>query len=95
MLDNLFHILASPAKINLAGWKMEGPAIIVIPSLVAIIALALWSIAWIYKDAVRREKNGVVAVCFILLCGWPLSFLWWLWLRPPVAGEEIDPHPIP
>jgi len=95
MLDKLLHILTSPAKFHLAGWKMEGPAIIVIPPLVAIIALALWSIAWIYKDALRRGKNGSIAVCFILLCGWPVSFLWWLWLRPPVAAAEPTPHLIP
>jgi len=54
------------------------------PGFGAILILILigYSIYWIYKDASSRNRNPFLAVIFILTAGWPLSFLWWIWLRP-------------
>ena len=36
----------------------------------------------LYRDAKSRGKNGLIAILFILICGWPISFILWYWLRP-------------
>jgi len=88
MLQNIVTILTSPSTINFAGLKFDGPAILIIPAFIAVIFLTIGSIIWIYRDATQRGKNGVIAVIFILLSGWPLSFVWWLWLRPTLSHNQ-------
>ena len=90
MLQNMITILTSPTNINLAGFRLEGPAILIIPALIAFLLVAICSIFWIYRDAAQRDKNGFVAILFILLAGWPLSFIWWIWLRPSIVYREIN-----
>ncbi|MCE9612319.1 MAG: hypothetical protein K8R23_19140 [Chthoniobacter sp.] len=51
-----------------------------------IIAL-IWSCLWIWRDAEQRGKSGWLAILFILP-GWPLSFCWWRWLRPPLQQPQ-------
>lgn len=53
-------------------------------AVLAILAFGLWSLRWIHRDAERRGKSGVGAFFFAVLAGWPLSLLWWRWLRPPL-----------
>src|SRR6187397_1254443 len=79
--------LFDPASFNLAGFKLEGPVILVIPLLLGIIAASVYSLMWIFRDAEQRRKNGFIAIIFILMTGWPLSLVWWLWLRPKAAFE--------
>lgn len=74
--------LMSPASFDLRGFKLEGPAILVLPLLLAIVVACIGSLVWLCRDARRRNKNAFVALLFVLLAGWPLSFVWWLWLRP-------------
>lgn len=76
--------LASPASFDLHGFKLEGPAILVVALLLAIIAVCVGSLVWVSRDARKRNKNVFAALLFILLAGWPLSFAWWLWLRPSI-----------
>ena len=84
MLQNILTILTSPSNIDLAGFKFQGPAFLIVPVFFAFIFLAVSSVIWIFRDASQRRKNGFVAILFIL-CGWPLSLIWWLWLRPSLA----------
>ncbi len=44
----------------------------------------VWSLIWIARDAERRGRSGCVALLFLVAASWPLSILWWLWLRPPL-----------
>jgi hypothetical protein len=88
MIINLLNYLLSPANFELHGFKVEGPVILLVPALIVIICCFVASLVWLYKDAKRRSKNGIVAILFILLTGWPVSFLWWLWLRPPLDREK-------
>ena len=84
---NLTKCLLSPVTFDLHGFKAEGAAILIIPLLIAIIGGVLASFVWLYRDAARRNKNGLVCILFIILSGWPASFIWWLWLRPPLDGD--------
>jgi len=69
---------------------LEGPVILVIPALVIILFGAIASFAWLYKDARQRHKSGLIAILFIFLTGWPLSFIWWFWLRPPLKSDSFQ-----
>jgi len=40
------------------------------------------SMIWVARDAGKRGKSGFWACLFALMAGWPLSLLWWMWLRP-------------
>jgi hypothetical protein len=82
---NIIKGLMSNASIHgPGGFKIEGPVIFVIPAIIAVLFFIFASLVWVYRDAGKRDRNGFVALIFILLTGWPGSFLWWFWLRPPL-----------
>jgi hypothetical protein len=87
MLDTIVKFLTSPASFTggPGGFSINGPAIVVVPALLSIILSFFASLAWLWQDARKRNKNGLVALLFILLTGWPASFIWWFWLRPPTT----------
>ena len=58
--------------------NVEGIPILMIP----VFILMCYTFFKLYRDAESRGKSGIVAILFILICGWPLSFIWWYWLRP-------------
>ena len=80
--------LLSPASLGYNSFKIEGPVIFVFPGALALLALSIYSLIWLYQDATKRKKHGIVAVIFVLLAGWPASFIWWFWLRPPIKQTE-------
>jgi hypothetical protein len=49
---------------------------------------AIFSVIWVFFDARARQKSGCIAIILILLVGWPLSFIWWFWLRPPLERAK-------
>jgi hypothetical protein len=85
MIDHLFQLLLSSASFNGGpnGFHTEGPLIIVVPTVIAFFGIFFGSLVWVFRDAAKRNKSGFIALLFILLTGWPASFIWWLWLRPP------------
>ena len=86
MFTAIFKGLFSHASVgNPGGFHVEGPLIVVIPVAIAFVYFFARSIAWVHHDAVQRNKDGVVAALFILLTGWPASFIRWFWLRPPLS----------
>ena len=72
------------------GLYIEGPLISVVSCLVVLTGIFVASLVWVYRDAVKRGKNPVVAMLFILLTGWPGSFIWWCWLRPALKEESLE-----
>jgi len=63
--------------------------VIIIPLILAVIACI-----WIYKDAEKRGKSGILWVILLLACSLFLSFIGfiiiivvWLIVRPPIGGE--------
>lgn len=61
------------------------PALIIVVSVVFICTMI-----WVYTDAHGRGKNPIIALLFLTLITWPLSLLWWLWLRPERINKSID-----
>jgi len=81
--------ILSPLSIEFHGFRFSEPAIFIVPLIVGIIYFSIASFVWLYRDAEERGKKGRTAILLVLLTGWPISFLWWFWLRP--KGER---HPI-
>jgi len=50
--------------------------------------LYLISVIWGVRDAIRRHKNGFLAWFFLTAAAWPISLLFWLWVRPPTEEER-------
>lgn len=63
---------------------MEDAVIILflIPFLAIILMLLVASLIWVYRDAEKRGKSGVLVVLLVLLLDWPISLLLWLVFRP-------------
>jgi len=57
---------------------------LIVPASIGIIFLVIASLVWAYKDAGKREKSGFITLLFLFLTGFPASFIWWFWLRPPL-----------
>lgn len=48
----------------------------------AMLALMIWSLVWVYSDAERRGRSGCVIALLVFLVGWPLSIVLWVVARP-------------
>jgi hypothetical protein len=72
------------------GLYIEGPLFFVVASLAAVVGIFGASMVWVYRDAINRGKNPIVTMLFILLTGWPGSFIWWLWLRPALKDQSFE-----
>jgi len=57
---------------------------LVVPCILLILALLIWSLVWVYNDASRRGKPRWLVVLLVLFLDWPLSLLVWLVFRPEV-----------
>jgi hypothetical protein len=88
ILANLIHVVTTPASFKgwPGGFAVSGPWVLSIPVFIAYFVFFIASVIWIFRDAKLRGKNGLVALIFILVTGWPISFLWWFWLRPPARA---------
>ncbi len=53
-------------------------------AIIAVAALFIGTLIWVFRDAERRGRGGCIALLFLFSAGWPFSILWWLWLRPPL-----------
>ena len=79
----MIKFLTSPATVHIPGYfEIEGLFVVVASSFLIFIAFFSWTLIWLARDAKKRNKNILVAILFILFTGWPLSFIWWHWLRP-------------
>lgn len=79
-----FASLFRPASVGSGDFVISGPAIFVLVMAVAVLVAVVASLVWLYRDAAKRGKHGFVAILFVLLTGYPASFIWWFWLRPGV-----------
>jgi hypothetical protein len=62
--------------------------VIIVATLVVFSTIFLSSLIWVFFDARNRRKSGLIALLFIVITGWPMSFIWWLWLRPPIKARR-------
>ena len=70
------------------GFHLEGSFLFVYSILTFFAVIYVASLIWVWQDARQRGKSSLVTVVFILLTGWPASFIWWFWLRPPLKIED-------
>jgi len=77
---------------NFGGVKIDVPGPVWFQSTVGIIfsIVAIASFIWVVVDGDRRGKSGCLVFVFILAAGWPLSLVWWLWLRPPLPDPQFS-----
>lgn len=61
--------------------------IFMIPFIIVIFALLVWSLIWVYGDAEKRGKSGILVVLLVFLLNWPVSLLLWLVFRPEPPGS--------
>jgi len=61
---------------------------IIVPFMLTILGLLIWSLIWVYKDAEKRGKPGWLVLLMVLFLNWPVSLLVWFVFRP-----ELKPAP--
>jgi hypothetical protein len=49
------------------------------------LGLLIWSLIWVYNDAEKRGKPGLLVALMVFLLSWPISLLVWLVFRPDVT----------
>jgi len=43
---------------------------------------------WVYKDAEKRGKSGVLWLLIVWFVAFPIGLIIWLVVRPPIGGGE-------
>lgn len=56
--------------------------LVIVCGVLAIGAMYISSLMWVYDDAKRRGMRPELVMLLIAFCGWPLSFLLWCLIRP-------------
>ncbi|MFC6998812.1 hypothetical protein [Rufibacter roseus] len=46
------------------------------------LVLYIWSIVWVYNDANRRGKPGLIIAILVALFAWPFGLILWMLVRP-------------
>jgi hypothetical protein len=84
------------ALINFATLIQEAPVsdgdsgmgivAIIIAIIFILIALAIYiaSLVWVYRDANRRGKSGILVALLVALISWPIGLLVWVLVRDKV-----------
>jgi hypothetical protein len=80
---------------NIFGWKipLNGPPWFQNTIVIILLGLTIWSLVWISKDAKKRGKSSFGAVFFAISAAYPISLLWWLWLRPALLSRRSPSAP--
>ena len=70
----------------------------IIISIVVSLVIAILACIWIYKDAEKRGKQGILwvlllilATIFLNIIGLVIVIVVWLVIRPPIGGEKKEP----
>ena len=61
-------------------------------AVISIIWLVIWILVgiWVYKDAEKRGKSGVLWLILVIILG-IIGIIIWLVIRPPIGGEKTQP----
>ena len=62
--------------------------LMVVPLVLVILGLLIWSLVWVYQDAEQRGKSGWLVILMVFLLNWPVSLLVWLVFRPERTPAE-------
>ena len=66
---------------------------LIIPGILIILGLLIWSLVWVYRDAEKRGKPGILVALLIFFMNWPFSLLIWLVFRPEKKEVEEKASP--
>jgi hypothetical protein len=63
-----------------------GAVAIIIALIFGLIFFAIYiaSLVWVYRDANRRGKSGIVVALLVALISWPIGLLVWFLIRDKV-----------
>ena len=61
--------------------------ILILPLILIVLGLLIWSLIWVYQDAEKRGKSGILAAVTVFFMNWPFSMLLWLLFRPDLPSE--------
>jgi hypothetical protein len=63
-----------------------GIVALIITVLLCLIIFAIYiaSIVWVYRDANRRGKSGILVALLVALISWPIGLVVWLIIRDKV-----------
>ncbi len=86
----LIWFFTSEASLGMPTMPLKGPPAFILFCLIMVVVSAVWAA----RDASRRGKSSFVAVIFVLFAWWPVSILFWRWLRPPIVSGSVPP-PLP
>jgi hypothetical protein len=48
------------------------------------LAIYIYSLVWVYRDANRRGKSGILVALLVALISWPIGLIVWLIVRDKV-----------
>jgi Na+/H+-dicarboxylate symporter len=57
----------------------------IIPIIFLVIGLLIG--IWVYKDAEKRGKSGILWLLIVWFVAFPIGFIIWLAVRPPIGGH--------
>ena len=61
--------------------------LLIVPVMLVILGLFVWSLVWVHGDAITRGKPGWAVVLLVILLEWPISLLLWVVFRPDIKLE--------
>ncbi len=61
--------------------------LLIVPVMLVILGLFVWSLVWVHGDAIKRGKPGWAVVLLVILLEWPISLLLWVVFRPDIKLE--------
>lgn len=81
ILTDIFHVLAGSFSYVAVGFMIN---------------VVIWSLVWVYVDAINRGKPGCSVALLVLLVAWPIGLLIWIVFRPEqivneTEGRGLDP----
>jgi hypothetical protein len=53
-----------------------------------LITIVIWSLFWLYSDAIQRGKSNGIAIVMTVLLIWPFGLLYWLLFRPKKYNQK-------
>ncbi|NJK92758.1 MAG: hypothetical protein HC904_13605 [Blastochloris sp.] len=89
-MHDILNFLLSESSLGVGEFKLKGPLVVI----VLVLGFAMASLVWVWDDAKQRNKNAFLAFLFVCLAGWPLSLIWWLWLRPARMDIQKSKKPV-
>ena len=61
---------------------------LIIPAMLVVLGLLIWSLVWVWRDAEKRGKPGWIVALMVFLLEWPISLLVWVVFRPDIKASE-------